>query len=73
LIPKVESIYRWQGAVETSTEVVAVLKTERSRYEALEKRLRELHPYEVPECISVRIDKGLPTYLHWLTGSTASA
>jgi periplasmic divalent cation tolerance protein len=73
LIPKVESIYRWQGAVETSTEVFAVLKTERSRYDALEKRLRELHPYEVPECISVRIDKGLSAYLRWMADSTASA
>jgi periplasmic divalent cation tolerance protein len=42
LVPGVESIYRWKGAIETSSEIFAVLKTERSRYVLLEKRLREL-------------------------------
>lgn len=69
LAPGVESIYRWKGEVETAHEIFAVLKTERSRYIALEKRLRELHPYEVPECVMVRIEDGFQEYLRWVTES----
>jgi len=69
LVPGVESIYTWKGAVETSTEIFAVLKTEISRYAAVEARLRELHPYEVPECIALRVADGLPDYLRWITES----
>ena len=58
-----------EGAVETSNEVFAVMKTERPRYDALERRLRELHPYEVPECIMLRVREGLPDYLRWITES----
>lgn len=69
LVPGVESIYRWKGEVETANEVFAVLKTERPRYDAVERRLRELHPYEVPECVMVRITDGFPDYLRWVTES----
>jgi periplasmic divalent cation tolerance protein len=69
LVPSVESIYRWKGEMETSNEVFAVLKTEQARYAALEGRLKELHPYEVPECIMVRVRDGLPDYLRWVTES----
>jgi len=69
LVPGVESIYRWQGAIETSGEVFAVMKTEIGRYQALEARLRELHPYEVPECIALRAADGLPEYLRWISES----
>jgi periplasmic divalent cation tolerance protein len=67
LVPGVESIYRWKGDVETANEVFAVLKTEQARYVGLEGRLKELHPYEVPECIMLRVRDGLPDYLRWLT------
>ncbi len=69
LVPGVESIYRWKGAIETSGEVFAVLKTEIGRYQMLEVRLRELHPYEVPECIALRVADGLPDYLRWIAES----
>lgn len=71
LVPGVESIYRWKGEAETANETLAVLKTERSRYVSLEKRLRELHPYEIPECLMFRIEDGLPDYLRWVTESLA--
>ena len=67
LVPGVESIYRWKGEVESTGEVFAVLKTEQDRYTALEGRLKELHPYEVPECIMLRVRDGLPGYLQWVT------
>lgn len=69
LVPQVESIYRWRGVIETSAEVFVVLKTEIGRYQQLEARLCELHPYEVPECIAFRLAEGLPNYLRWVTDS----
>jgi periplasmic divalent cation tolerance protein len=69
LVPGVESIYRWQGAVETASEVLVLLKTENSRYEALESRLKELHPYEVPECLALTVAEGSLPYLRWLNES----
>lgn len=69
LVTGVESIYTWKGAVETSAEVLGVMKTEAARYEQLQARLSELHPYEVPECIAFPITAGLPDYLRWVADS----
>jgi len=69
LIPTVESIYRWQGTVETANEVLVLLKTGVDRYLALETRLKELHPYEVPECLALSVAKSSQPYLHWLSES----
>ncbi len=64
------SIYSWQGAVETADEVPLLIKTTTKAYPALEKILREWHPYELPEIIAVPIEHGLPAYLQWLTTET---
>jgi len=69
LVPGVESIYRWQGTVETASEILVILKTEINRYAALETRLKELHPYEVPECLALSVAAGSLPYLHWLKES----
>ena len=69
LVPQIESIYRWQGKIETGTEVLAILKTTHGRYQQLEARLRELHPYEVPEIVMLQIRDGLPSYLNWIVQS----
>jgi periplasmic divalent cation tolerance protein len=66
LIPGVRSIYRWEEQVEDQSEVMAVLKTRKQDWTALISRLHELHPYQVPECIAVRIAAGAPAYLAWL-------
>jgi periplasmic divalent cation tolerance protein len=73
LVPGVESIYRWKGKVEMNNEVFAVLKTEEVRYVALEARLKELHPYGVPECLMVRVRDGLSEYLLWVTESVVGS
>jgi periplasmic divalent cation tolerance protein len=67
LLPGVESIYRWQGKVERAGEVLGIIKT--TCYPELEKLLRELHPYEVPEILAVEAAEGLPDYLRWLAES----
>lgn len=69
LLPGVESIYRWEGKVETSAEVMAVLKTTIARYQMLEARILALHPYEVPEIVVLRVSDGLPSYLRWVESS----
>ena len=71
IVPGVESIYRWEGKIETATEVLAVLKTDLGHYRTMEARLVALHPYEVPECLALRVEEGLPAYLQWLTASVA--
>ena len=69
LLPGVESIYRWQGEVEQSGEVLMFIKTTSNRYGALAKRVRDLHTYEVPELIALRVSEGLADYLRWVAAS----
>ncbi len=64
------STYRWQGAVERATEWRLELKAPSARLSALERRLHELHPYEVPECIALPVVHGSDAYLRWLAEST---
>jgi periplasmic divalent cation tolerance protein len=65
-LPGIQSVYRWQGALERSAETLLLAKTTAERYPALESRLRELHPYELPEIIALPIERGLPGYLAWV-------
>src|SRR5437660_12575563 len=71
ILPQVHSIYRWRGKVESGNEALAIFKLDASRYSEFETRLRALHPYEVPEIISSKIDNGLPEYLSWVAESCA--
>ncbi|NOT33244.1 MAG: divalent-cation tolerance protein CutA [Candidatus Eisenbacteria bacterium] len=66
LLPGARSIYRWKGAVADEREVVVLLKTRKQDWPALMSRLHELHPYEIPECIAVRMAAGAPRYMAWL-------
>lgn len=66
----VQSIYRWQGAIEEATEVSVMIKTTATRYDALQQAIAAMHPYEVPEIIAIPIQTGLPAYLHWLQKET---
>jgi len=66
LLPRAQSIYRWQGVVESASEVPLLIKASAANYPALEQRIAELHPYELPEIIALPITRGLPAYLNWL-------
>lgn len=70
LVPGIESIYRWQGAVETAAEVLLMLKTRADLHDRLSSRLRELHPYEVPEILALRPEHVSPAYRQWLLAET---
>ena len=64
------SVYRWKGAVEQSEEIPVFIKTSDDRYELVERIVRELHPYELPEIIALPIQGGLAAYLEWVTAET---
>ena len=66
----VTSVYRWQGKLESSDEQLLLIKTTQASYPRLEKRLRALHPYELPEIIAVPVEQGLNEYLEWVEQCT---
>lgn len=72
IIPRVESIYRWQGRTETAAEAMAFFKLSGERYTEFETKLKSLHPYDVPEIVAVDLAKGLPEYLRWVCQSGVS-
>ena len=75
-VPGVASCFRWQGEVQHETETLLLIKTTRARLAALTARVRELHPYELPEVIAVPVMGGLEQYLDWVragvTGTSTS-
>ena len=72
LVPGARSIYRWQGAVEESAELIGLVKTTFEATPRLIARLVELHPYDMPEAIVLEISSGHPPYLAWLTGAVTA-
>lgn len=70
ILPPCRSVYRWQGVVETATEVPLLVKTTQAAYPQVEEIVRAQHPYDVPELIAVPITHGLPAYLEWVAAET---
>ena len=73
LLPVMESVYRWEGRVQRDSERQLILKTSRERVATLWQRVRELHPYDVPEFIVLPIVDGHDAYLRWIGDSTRIA
>jgi periplasmic divalent cation tolerance protein len=70
LLAPMESVYRWEGNIEQETERQVVIKTSRDRVAMLWERIRELHPYDVPEFLVLPIVDGNDAYLRWVADST---
>lgn len=68
VLPAMTSIYRWKDAIEREAEHQLVVKTLRSQTTAVEQRIRELHTYELPECLVVEAVGGSAAYLEWIRG-----
>jgi periplasmic divalent cation tolerance protein len=66
IAPQIESIYRWQGKIETATEFLLLIKTTAGAFDELRNALSELHSYDVPECIEISIEDGSEAYLAWI-------
>ena len=70
ILPRVQSVYRWQGKVESTSEIPLFFKSTAANYPALESRIRERHPYALPEIIALPLSHGLPAYLNWVAAET---
>jgi periplasmic divalent cation tolerance protein len=70
IVPRLRSIYRWNGAVQVDEEVLMVLKTAADRVSEARERLVELHPYDVPEVVALPVADGHHPYLQWVADST---
>ncbi|MGE5113719.1 MAG: divalent-cation tolerance protein CutA [Acidobacteriaceae bacterium] len=69
IIGPMQSIYRWKDAVEDAQEFLLLMKTTAENVSRLRDELSQLHSYEIPECIVLEIESGLPAYLEWISES----
>lgn len=72
ILPEIRSIYRWNGEVCDESEKLMIMKTRKELFNKVQAEVKRLHPYEVPEIISLEIDRGLPEYLRWIDECTAA-
>ena len=70
LISPVRSIYRWEGKIWDEKEWILIIKTQKKRFEELEKKVKSLHSYSVPEIIGLPVVEGASSYLKWLEEMT---
>ena len=70
IVPAVRSIYRWQGAIEDSVEVLLVIKSRRELLDAIRRAVEETHSYSVPELVALPIVGGNEAYLDWIDQET---
>jgi len=72
IVPGLKSVYRWQGKIEQDDEQLLIIKTTAAVYDALQAQIVRLHPYETPEILSLRVDRGLQEYLMWMEQNTGA-
>jgi periplasmic divalent cation tolerance protein len=72
IVPGLTSIYRWEGRMQRDAELLLLIKTRQAVYSLLEARIRELHPYQIPEIIALPIQTGLAAYLDWIVDHTGA-
>lgn len=70
IIPRIESVFFWQGRIRQKREFLIVVKTQRAVFGRLVKRVKSLHSYSVPEIIALPITQGLKDYLRWIRETT---
>ena len=73
VIPMVNSFYRWQGKLQQDRESLMLIKCPAASYTALEERVLAVHPYELPEIISVSVSGGLQAYLGWIVNPDSTS
>jgi periplasmic divalent cation tolerance protein len=69
IVPQIQSIYQWQGKIETASEWLLVIKTVDSAFEGVRATIEALHSYEIPECIMLTVNEGDQEYLGWIEAS----
>ena len=73
IVPGLVSVYRWEETVQRAAEMLLLIKTTPGVYDRLEARIRALHPYELPEIISVPIQTGQTDYIQWIKNNLESS
>jgi periplasmic divalent cation tolerance protein len=69
IVPRIQSVYRWEGKVESAEEFLLIIKTTRTRSTDVKAAIRELHSYDLPECIVISMEDGSADYLKWIEES----
>jgi periplasmic divalent cation tolerance protein len=69
IVPQVESVYRWEGKVETAAEFMLVIKTTTAAFAGVRAAIQKLHSYDVPECVMLEVSDGETKYLDWISAS----
>jgi periplasmic divalent cation tolerance protein len=69
IVPRIQSLYRWEGKVETAEEHLLLIKTTRTRASKVQAAIRELHSYDLPEFIVISMEGGSAEYLKWIEES----
>jgi periplasmic divalent cation tolerance protein len=70
IIPKIDSIFRWQGKIDKASEVLLIVKSRKSLFKKIAATVKKHHSYDTPEIIALPIILGNKKYLHWLKDST---
>ena len=71
IVPSITSIYKWEGSVQTDSELLLIIKTQQSKFNDVEKRIKELHENSIPEIIALPIIKGSEEYQNWIIKETS--
>jgi periplasmic divalent cation tolerance protein len=69
IVSRVQSIYRWEGKTQEAEEWLLIIKSMKDSFEKLRDAIKELHPYELPECLSLPVEEGSEEYLNWVKES----
>lgn len=69
IIPGIESVYRWEGKIESNREYLLLIKTSSTMFPEVRDAILELHSYELPECVEIAVEDGSSEYLQWVEES----
>jgi len=70
IVPQIQSVYRWKDKIEQETEWLLIIKTKGNVFESVADAIKELHSYELPECVMLEVDSGSERYLNWIRENT---
>ncbi len=71
IVPRIQSVYRWEGKIETAEEFLLIIKTTKARSAEVNTAIRELHSYDLPECVVISMEDGSAEYLKWIEESVS--
>ena len=71
IVPQIESVYRWQDKIDNAAEWLLMIKTQATAFERVRDAIRELHSYDLPECVMLRVEAGSEAYLQWINDNVS--